>query len=188
MRILKLLNKKSLSIVLIYLFSTLFLYAEDKPIDIWKIDKKKTNIIFKTNISNKKIQTTLENSIYEMQAVKKKNSIKLDQKLASKEIKIVGLYDPEDYGLNINMWSNSDGLKLKDLFESIDKYNLSKDGSEIMNILLLTNAYYPNKNITEQAFLKFKSNWLIKDSNFELIEEYLIKNQIINLHPELTRS
>ncbi len=187
MRILKLLNKKSLSIVLIYLFSTLFLYAEDKPIDIWKIDKKKTNIIFKTNISNKKIQTTLENSIYEMQAVKKKNSIKLDQKLASKEIKIVGLYDPEDYGLNINMWSNSDGLKLKDLFESIDKYNLSKDGSEIMNILLLTNAYYPNKNITEQAFLKFKSNWLIKDSNFELIEEYLIKNQIINLHPELTR-
>ena len=44
-----------------------------------------------------------------MQVVQKKNTIKLDQELVSKEIKIVGLYDPEDYGLNINMWSNSDG-------------------------------------------------------------------------------
>ena len=54
----------------------------------------------------------------------------------------------------------------------------------ILNISLLTNAYYPNQNITEQEFLKFKSNWLIKDSNFELIEEYLIKNQIVKLHPQ----
>ena len=28
---------------------------------------------------------------------------------------------------------------------------------------------------------------MIKNSNEELIEEYLIKNQIVNLHPELTR-
>ena len=56
-----------------------------------------------------------------------------------------------------------------------------------MNISMLTNAYYPNQNITEQEFLKFKSDWLIKNSNLELIEEYLIKNQTINLHPELTR-
>ena len=30
------------------------------------------------------------------------------------------------------------------------------------------------------GFLKFKSNWLIKDSNFELIEEYLINKEIDN--------
>ena len=122
-----------------------------------------------------------------MQVDKKKETIKLDQKLASKKIKIAGLYDPEDYGLSIGMWINSDGLILKNLFESINKYNLSKDASEIMNISLLTNAYYPSQNIVEQEFLKFKSDWLIKDSNLELIEEYLIKNQIINLHPDLTR-
>lgn len=85
------------------------------------------------------------------------------------------------------MWANSDGLKLKSLFKNIDKYELSKDASEILNISMLTNAYYPNQNITEQEFLKIKSNWLIKDSNFELIEEYLLKNQIINLHPELMK-
>jgi len=85
------------------------------------------------------------------------------------------------------MWSNSDGSTLKKLFNNIDKYELSKDASEILNISLLTNAYYPNQNITDQEFLKFKTEWLIKNSNLDLIEEYLIKNQVTNLHPELMR-
>ena len=187
MKILKLLNKKNLSIITIYLFSAFSVFAEDKPIDIWNLDKKEIEGISEKNLASEKIDTAAENSIYEMQVGKKNDPIKLDQKLASQEIKIVGLYDPDDYGLNINMWSNSDGVKLKNLFENIKNYNLSRDASEIMNISLLTNAYYPNQNITEQEFLKFKSDWLIKDSNFELIEEYLIKNQIVNLHPELTR-
>jgi hypothetical protein len=76
------------------------------------------------------------------------------------------------------MWLNTDGLVLKKLFKNINNYKLSKDASEILNISLLTNAYYPNQNITDQEFLEFKSNWLIKDSNLELIEEYLIKNQV----------
>ena len=187
MRILKLLNKKYLSIVIVYFFSSIFVFAEDKPIDLWNIDKKKIENISEIDLSNEKIEISKESSVYDMQVDKKKNKIKLDQNLASKVIKIAGLYDPEDHGLSINMWLNSDGQKLKKLFESIDRYNLSEDASEIMNISLLTNAYYPNKNITEKEFLKIKSNWLIKDSNFELIEEYLIKNQIINLHSELTR-
>ena len=187
MRILKLLNNKNLSIAIIYLLSTLFVSAEDKPIDIWDIDKKKVKIILDENFPKEEIDIIPENSIYNMQTNKKKDLIKLDQELASKEIKIVGLYDPEDYDLSINMWINSDGLKLKNLFENINKYNLSSDASDIMNVLLLTNAYYPNQNITEQEFLKLKSDWLIRDSNFELIEEYLIKNQIINLHQELAQ-
>ena len=187
MKILKLLNKNNLSIIIIYLFSSLLVLAEDKPVDIWNIDKKEIESITKTNILSEKIDAGTESSIYDMQVDKKKDSIKLDQKLFSKEIKIAGLYDPEDYGLSINMWSNSDGLKLKNLFESIDRYILSNDAAEILNVSLLTNAYYPNKNITEQEFLEFKSNWLIKDSNSELIEKYLIKNQVINLHPKLTR-
>ena len=187
MRILKLLNKENLSIVIIYLFSTLFVLAEDEPIDIWNIDKKLTETISQRNLSNDKMEIVSENSIYDTRADKNKDSIKLDQKLVSKEIKIAGLYDPDDYGLSINMWSKTDGSKLKNIFENIERYNLSQDASAILNISLLTNAYYPKLNITEKEFLKFKSDWLIKDSNFELIEEYLIKNQIINLHPDLTR-
>jgi len=187
MKLLKLLNNKYLSIIIIFSFSSIFAIAEDQPIDIWNIDKKSIEAESELNTSDEKIKPEKESNIYDMQANKKKDSIKLDQALVSKETKIIGLYDPEDYGLSINMWSNSDGLKLKNLFENIDKFDLSNDASEILDISLLTNAYYPNQNITEEEFLELKSSWLIKNSNEELIEEYLIKNQIVNLHPELTR-
>ena len=187
MKISKLLNKKYLSIIIIFLFSTFCVIAEEKPVDIWNIDKKAIETESEINSSDEKIEVSTESNIYSMQADKKKDPIKLDQELVSKEIKIVGLYDPEEYGLSINMWSNSDGSNLKNLFASINKFDLSNDASDILNISLLTNAYYPSQNISEQEFLKFKSDWLIKNSNEELIEEYLIKNQIVNLHPELAR-
>ena len=187
MRILKLLNKKYFSIIIIFLLSSLNVIAEDQPIDIWNIDKKAIETTSEAISSNEITGVTAENNIYNMQADKKKSSIKLDQELASKEIKIVGLYDPADYGLSMDMWSNSDGLILKKLFKNIDNFDLSSDASEILNIALLTNTYYPNKNITEEEFLKFKSSWMIKESNLELIEQFLIKNQATNLHPELMK-
>ena len=187
MRILKLLNKKYFSIIIIFLLSSLNVIAEDQPIDIWNIDKKAIETTSEDISSNEITGATAESNIYNMQADKKKNSIKLDQELASKKIKIVGLYDPADYGLSMDMWSNSDGLILKKLFKNIDNFDLSGDASEILNIALLTNTYYPNKNITEEEFLKFKSSWMIKESNLELIEQFLIKNQATNLHPELMK-
>jgi len=186
MKILKLLNKKNLSIVIFSLFS-FSSFAEDKPVDIWNIEKQETENTSEENLSTENEQVVSESSVYKMQSDKNEDSIKLDQELTSKTIKIAGLYDPQEYGLDINMWSNSDGSTLKKLFNNIDKYELSKDASEILNISLLTNAYYPNQNITDQEFLKFKTKWLIKNSNLDLIEEYLIKNQVTNIHPELMR-
>ena len=186
MKILKLLNKKNLSIVIFSLFS-FSSFAEDKPVDIWNIEKQETENISEENLSIENKQVVSESSVYKMQSDKNEDSIKLDQELTSKTIKIAGLYDPQEYGLDINMWSNSDGSTIKKLFNNIDKYELSKDASEILNISLLTNAYYPNQNITDQEFLKFKTKWLIKNSNLDLIEEYLIKNQVTNIHPELMR-
>ena len=186
MKISKLLNKKNLSIIIFSLLS-LSSFAEDKPIDIWNINKQEAETISEENLSVEKKEEISESSIYKMQSDKNEDSIKLDQDLGSKKIKIAGLYDPQDYGLSISMWSNSDGQTLKKLFKKIDQYNLSKDASEILNILLLTNAYHPDQNITDEEFLKFKTKWLIKNSDFELIEEYLIKNQITNLHPELMK-
>ena len=187
MKILKLLNNKNLSIIIISLLLSASSIAEEKPVDIWNLDKKETQNISEENLSVEKNEEISQSSIYKMQSDKKEESIELDEELTSKTIKIAGLYDPQDYGLSISMWSNSDGSILKKLFNNIDKYNLSKDASEILNISLLTNAYYPSQNITEEEFLRFKTNWLIKESNLELIEEYLIKNQITNLHPELMR-
>ena len=185
MKILKLLNKIYFSIIFVLLVG-LNSYADDKPVDIWNIDnsdnKKDSN-----SIDTKIIKEEKETDIYSMQSQKVTNLIELDDSLNSKQIKITGLYDPEDYGLDINMWSNSDGDQLKIIFEKLKKVKLSKDAKELMNISLLTNAHYPKKNISEKEFLKIRSDWLIQNSDLELIEEYIVKNQNINSHTKLTR-
>ena len=186
MKILKSLNKKYLFIILIFTLCAFSVQSED-PVDIWNVETKnkiKTN----TNIKDKKIKDISQNSIYEMQSQKTKlDDIEQDQTLISKQIEITGLYDPALNGLNINMWSNSDGDQILDLFDSVNKINLSKDASEILDILLLTNSYYPDKNISKEQFLDIKSNWLIKNSNFKLIENYISNNRSANRNTKLTK-
>ena len=190
MKILKLLNKTYLSILIIFFFSIVNSFSQDEPVDIWNIDKEQ----IQENSENKEFISITESEletekidVFNMQTKNRSDSIEFDESLNSKEIKIIGLYDPEDFGLKIDMWSNSNGDQLKYLFSNLAKINLSRDASELMNIVLLTNAYYPKKNISEKDFLKIKSDWLIKHNNLELIEEYLVKNDILNLHPKLSK-
>ena len=186
MRTLKLLNKKRLLIISIFLFFGFGSHSEE-PVDIWKNEAKpkiKEADVNKNFIEKKARQ----NTIYEMQS-RNGNVLNVaeDQVLTSKEIEIIGLYDPAENGLDINMWSNSDGDQILNIFKRINKIKLSQDATNILDILLLTNAYYPKLNITKEQFLEIKSNWLIKNSNLQLIEDYLLKNQIINESPKLTK-
>ena len=57
-----------------------------------------------------------------MQENKAGESIELEEEPSSTDIKIVGLYDPEDYGLSMDMWANSDGLHLKALFKNLENW------------------------------------------------------------------
>ena len=57
MKTLKLLNKKNLSIIIISLLSTFSTIAEDKPVDIWNIDKKEAETSAeKTYLKKKKMK------------------------------------------------------------------------------------------------------------------------------------
>jgi len=186
MKNLKLLNNKYLSIILIYLFIG-FAAKSQEPIDIWNIGEKETTKNIDV-IQNDETKSAEQNSIYKMQSEKNNElNIEEDLTLISKKIKIVGLYDPAENGLDINMWSKSNGDQILNIFKRINKMDLSKDASDILDILLLTNAHYPVINISKDQFLELKSNWLIKNSNLQLIEKYLLKNQIINEHPKLTK-
>ena len=176
---------------LIYIFLLSFsfsLHATDEPIDIWKSSEKKNNESLELDSSldgNNNLND--EVNIFKIEKSKGIEDIIEDTTLNSKKIKITGLYDPQDYDLDLNMWTNSNGDQLKNLFGRIAKLNLSEDAAELMNISILTNANHPKNGITEKEFLKFKSDWLIKNSNLDLIEAYLSKNQILNENPKLTR-
>ena len=190
MKISKLLNRINYLIILIFLL-TLISHAEDKPIDIWNIKEDDKDVNLSTMNKEKENENLIKKNsasdLFQMQLKKETDTIKLEENINSEDEKLLGLYDPEDYGLDINMWINSDGDQLKNIFSKLKKLNLSSDAKEIMKISLLTNAHYPKKNILKKEFLKFKSDWLIKNSDLELIENYIIKNQIINTQPELTK-
>ena len=113
--------------------------------------------------------------------------IQEDETLLSKAIKIAGLYDPEQNGLTIDMWSNSDGKEILNLLNDIQKIKLSNDAKEILNISLLTNSYFPQQNITNEQFFKLKSDWLIKNGDLKMMQDYLIKNQNINENIRLVK-
>ena len=190
MKILRLLNNKIFLIFFIIFFKLTSL-AEEQPVDIWNLDKKEldeNSEIINTNqkeFNQNKI--TNESDIFSMQSKKKNNAIELGEILDSESTKLYGLYDPEDYSLDIDMWANSDGDQIKNIFLKLNKLNLSIDAKEIMKISLLTNAHPPKKNISEKKFFEYKSEWLIKNSDLDLIEEYLVKNQIFDVHPKLVK-
>ena len=188
MKILRLLSKYL--ILLILLIPILKSTAEEEPVDIWNIDKPKNKEKSSTEIQNsteEEINVSSEGSIYQNVTNSIVNEIKLDEDISANEVKLIGLYDPEENGLKINMWSNTDGDQLKNIFKNLNKMDLSKDASELLNISLLTNAYYPKKNISANEFFDLKSNWLKKNSDLELLEQYLISNQIVNQSPNLSK-
>ena len=187
MKTLKLSSRNFLIYICLLSFS-FSLHATEEPIDIWKSSEKKNNESLELD-SSLDVDDNLNNevSIFKIEKSKGIEDIIEDTTLNSKKIKITGLYDPQDYDLDLNMWTNSNGDQLKNLFGRIAKLNLSEDAAELMNISILTNANYPKNGITEKEFLKFKSDWLIKNSNLDLIEAYLSKNQILNENPKLTK-
>ncbi len=179
MKISKLLNKK-----FFFLFSFLILISNNlnsnEPVDIWDLDniKKESTVETGTDIQSTNIEmnsiTNLDNSNL--------IGIEQDEKIESNQIKLVGLYDPAENDLNLNMWELSDGEKIINLSQKIQKIKLSDDAKNIYKKLILTNAFPPETNISIDEFIDLKIKWLIKNDDLNLIKEFIIKNdqQILN--------
>jgi len=91
MKILKLLNKTYLSILIILFFSMVNSFSENEPVDIWNIDKEQ----IQENSENKELISVTESDletekidVFSMQNKDRSDSIKVDETLNSKEIKI----------------------------------------------------------------------------------------------------
>ncbi len=176
MKILKKLNKNYLSIFIIqFILLNSFVAAQEEAVDIWKLEKKLEENKSETILQDNDIST---NSIIKIQT-KQNNEFEIikGSKLDSNNIILAGLYDPAENGLKIDMWFNSDGNEIASIFNRINKIKLSNDAKEILDIALLTNSYFPRKNIIEEEFLNYKTNYLIQYGNLELIKLYLLKNQ-----------
>ncbi len=176
MKILKLLNRKNLSIFIIYsLFSLTCLSAEEEPVDIWDLEKQVDEN--SSTLQSENNEGDESNISIETENLNNTSNIINSDLLEQPKINIVGLYDPEDNGLSIDMWSNSNGNEIKLILNKLNKTSLSNDAKEILDIALLTNSYFPKKNINEEEFINFKLDYLIKNKDKKLIKKYLVKNK-----------
>ena len=170
----KLLNKKFYLIIIFIFFHLIScLYAVDEPVDIWKLEKtieenSSEKIIEENNPDNNPLLQINNNTINKIEII--------DNNKIEEQDLIVGLYDPAENGLKIDMWLASDGIEIKNIFKRIDKIKLSNDANQILEVALLTNSYFPNKNISESEFIDFKIKYLIKKKDNKLIKNYLKKN------------
>ncbi len=175
MKILKLLNNLFFLTFFLLILNFNHFSFSNEPEDIWKIDPKAKEI---NKLEDSEAINEGSISLINIQNNNQQDSIVFEEDNLEKDnIALVGFYDPEENGLTIDMWSNTDGNEIKSIFSRLNKINLSSDANEILEIAILTNSYFPKKNISIEEFVKFKNDFLIEKNNLKLIKEYLLKNR-----------
>ena len=168
----KLKSFKYLSGLLVFiLFSPL--WSEEK-IDIWKNNTKK-----KIETSNSSTQAAQENdNTKAANIIESPTKIQIEENneiIAEKE-NIYGIFEPANYDLNLNMWSNTKADELRSSLKRLEKIKLSKSSEEILEIILFSFSY-PPPGMSEKEFVNLKIDWLIKNEKVDLIESFLKQNQ-----------
>ena len=166
------LNKNIFFFFILFLFSSA-LFSEES-VDIWS----------KKNLKDKAvIDVTNNNSLK-----KEKSKININKKL-SKQITIdsanlklnknliYGIFEPEKNNLTLNMWLNSEGTRVKDTIERINKIKLSSFAEEIFINTLFTIASPPSQNMSNEDFIEYKLDWMINNQRQDLISAFLNKNK-----------
>ncbi|MDA9684225.1 hypothetical protein N9U33_01400 [Candidatus Pelagibacter bacterium] len=165
---------KFLSLLIIILFS-FPIYSEEK-IDIWK----EKNLKKDTSLDNSK-DDSLANTNKGIISLKKAET---NQKIqitdgpieTSEETNVFGVYDPENYNFDLNMWSNTKAEDVRSSIKRLRKIKLSKTSSDILENILLSFSY-PPVGMNEKEFADLKINWLIENDRTDLIESFLKQNK-----------
>ena len=155
------LNKFSYLLIFFFIFTTTV--NTEETIDIWKKDNQETTLKKSDEIQNE--------SNIERIAIKKnkKSEIEISENSSPKneEVRLLGIYDPEENDLSLNIWSKSDGNDIKEIMKRLDKIQLSNSAEDYFIKLMMTYSYLPEKNMTEDEFTNLKINWLIKNNKDE---------------------
>ena len=164
------LNKKFLFSLIVFIFFTPLL-SEDS-IDIWKKENLKNNT---SKVVDKNPEQT-ESKIKIISETKKEININSDTLDTSNDL-IFGIFDPAENNLTMDIWTNSEGTKVKDTIDRINKIKLSSFSEEVFINTLFTIAKLPGQNMTDLEFIDYKFDWLIKNKKDDLITLFLKRNK-----------
>ena len=166
------LNKKIFFFLIFSILSTSI--SSDEGVNIWK----KENLEKKKNTLKKTVNTSAEQNQSKIDISQKtKTDIILDENNLTENKKAVyGIYEPDENNLTLEMWVNSEGTRVKDTIERIQKIKLSQFSEELFVNTLFTISYLPSLNMTDEQFIKYKIDWMIKNKRDDLISLFLNKN------------
>ena len=158
--------------LLIILFCSNLL--SDDKIDIW--NNKNGNST--ENSQSKKIESQKKPNLDSSQTIEAVEKIQIQDSIdiQTNEEKIFGIYDPANYDFNLNMWTTTKAEDVRSSLKRLQKIELSKSSSEILETILLSFSY-PPKGMAENEFVDLKINWLIKNDRVDLIENFLKQNE-----------
>ncbi len=168
----KLKSFKYLIGLLIFILSSPLL-GEEK-IDIWKNNTKKN--IEPSNSSTQAVQENDNTKAANIIESPTKIQIEENKKIIAAKENIYGIFEPANYDLNLNMWSNTKADDLRSSLKRLEKIKLSKSSEEILEIILFSFSY-PPPGMSEKEFVNLKIDWLIKNEKTDLIESFLKQNQ-----------
>jgi hypothetical protein len=171
MKLLNLNKKFFFSIIFFIIFSPLL---SEESVDIW--GKKNLN---KKSDRTKVKEATLEKTESKININSKMpNEIVVNSDISKiKKNLVYGIFDPDENNLTLDMWINSEGTRIKDTIERINKIKLSSFAEEIFINTLFTISKLPNKNMTDEEFVNYKLDWLISNNKSEIISTFLNKNK-----------
>ena len=164
------LNRKLFFSLVLFIFATPL--ASEDSVDIWKKENLTTNADKK---SIKVPQEKWESKININLTQPKKISIN-SESLGITNNLIYGIFDPAENDLTIDMWVNSEGTRVKDTIDRIYKIKLSTFAEELFVSTLFTIAKLPGQNMTDEEFINYKFDWLIKNKKDDLIANFLNRN------------
>ena len=167
---------KSLNRLLGFLFLCVFvspLNAEEE-IDIWNKEKKK--IIITNEEKKDDPNSAISSEILKDNKINNNITIESNITVIPEEKKLFGIYEPANYGFNLDMWSKTDAEKVRSSFSRIKKIKLSNTASNLLEKTIFSFAY-PPKNMKIEEFIDFKINWMIDNNRLDLIEQTLKNNE-----------
>jgi hypothetical protein len=171
MKLLNLNKNLSFLLILFVFFTPLF---SEESIDIWN----KENLNKKNKVTKEK-DISLEKSISKINIntePTKEIEVNTDISKIDKNL-IYGIFDPYENNLTLDMWVKSEGTKVKDTIERINKITLSSFAEEIFISTLFSISKLPNKNMTDEEFINYKLDWLIRNNKDQLIAIFLNRNK-----------
>ena len=108
--------------LLIIIFFTSQVHSDEK-IDIWKNQNLKKNNNLEKSADNSSTNIDIDKGLSSLNKIEKNQKIQItDGPIeTSEEANVFGVYDPEDYNFNLNMWSNTKAEDVRASIKEVEK-------------------------------------------------------------------